>query len=80
MCLYFKQKDFVMNIRTNTQDLTTDKISTENTDELTSERCRQCRDVFPIEGSDPNYDGVVSTFSNDSYCKFSCITDSTKSK
>ena len=70
MCLYFIQKDFVMNIPVNTQQ--DDK---DNFNPLTAEKCRQCEDVLPIQDLDPNYEGIVSTHSNDSYCKFSCISE-----
>ena len=64
-----------MNIPSNTQDETTEKSN-----QLTPERCRQCDDIFPIEDADPNYEGIVSTHSNDSYCKFTCVTEPNKSK
>ena len=75
MCLYFMQKDFVMNIPLNTQ-----MSLEEATDQLSMERCLQCTDVLPIQDLDSRYEGVVSTFNHEHYCKFTCVTKSDKSK
>lgn len=44
--------------------------------QITPEKCSQCNDVMSIKDLDPNYDGIVSTVDNDSYCKFTCVTES----
>ncbi len=48
----------------------------ENLNQISTERCQQCDAVFLIKDINPNYDGVVSTYSNDRYCSFFCITNS----
>ncbi len=58
----------------NTQD------DAKNNHQLSAERCRQCEDILPIQDLDPNYEGIVSTHNNESYCKFSCILEDQPSK
>ncbi|WP_162626521.1 hypothetical protein [Acinetobacter sp. CFCC 10889] len=42
---------------------------------MTPERCQQCDQIFLLKDADPNYDGVVSTIDDNSYCTFSCVTE-----
>ncbi|MFW1859824.1 hypothetical protein [Acinetobacter defluvii] len=50
-------------------------IALEEPNAMTPERCQQCDQIFLIKDADPNYDGVVSTIDDDSYCTFTCVTE-----
>ncbi|RFC83553.1 hypothetical protein C9E89_010400 [Acinetobacter sichuanensis] len=70
MYLKFIKKGLIMNIITH---LEYDDLNT-----ITDDQCRHCNQVFLIKDADPNYDGIVSTYDNERYCTFSCVTEKKK--
>lgn len=53
-----------------------ERILIEDLNAMTPEKCHQCDQVFLTKNANLDYKGVVSTFNDESYCTFSCVTKS----
>ena len=42
---------------------------------ITPDQCRSCDQVFPLKDLNPEQDEIVSTFDNEHYCTFSCMSE-----
>lgn len=47
----------------------------DETSTLTLERCTTCKELVNANELDPNYDGPLATYSDQSYCTLKCMLE-----